>query len=231
MIRTGIKAHSPEWYAARKELFGSSEVADLLRAGYIDTKLHRTEAAQAAAYEANRNMVLMRKAGLAEDWPGSETTDVGNDFEPGFIALAKRKWGMVLVPCQELLIDSECPRLGCTPDFYVDTPWGRALVQSKMTTAQAQEDCKAGKNGEPSQATYASGPPLRYCLQKMAEMTVTGFEWNALLVLHCANGAFKGRLYPVRRNEAVVRRIRAEARRAWEEVEALRAGERRAVGL
>lgn len=225
MISTGIKHGSPEWHAARRELFGASEVADLLRAGYIDTKLHRTDAEQATARETQRSLVIQRKVGVAEDWPGNETTDVGNDFEPGFINHARRRWGMVLVPYGELLIDSECRRLGCTPDFYTDTPWGRALVQCKMTTSQAQEDCKTKKDGSPSEATYASGPPTRYLIQKQGELAVTALGWNALLVMHCAGGAFKGRLYPVQRHEGLIRRIRDEVARAWLEVEALRRGE------
>lgn len=224
MIRTGITHGSPEWFAARREFIGGSEVSDVMGYGYIDERKHRTEAEQKAARVEARNLVLMRKAGLAEEWEGNETSKVGQDFEPGFVNMAKRKWGWTLIPYGELVYDRVCSRLACTPDFYVDAPWGRGLVQTKMTTAQAQEDCKPKKDGTPSAATYADGPPLRYTLQKQAELACTGLEWNCLLVLHCAGGEFKLRPYVIQRHPGAIARIRAEVNRAWDDVEKLRRG-------
>ncbi len=211
------------WLAARRELFGSSDCADLLRAGYVDKKL--SDAEVAAAGNTAYKLVIMRKAGMAEEFQGNETTEMGKDFEPSFVNMAKRKWGWNMVPFGMLVQDRVCPRLGATPDFIVDSPWGRGLVQTKLTTAQAQEDCKPQKNGDPSTATYANGPPSYYLVQKQAELAVMDLEWNSLLVLHCANGQFKGRLYPVRRHDGVIERIRYEATRAWELVERLKNGE------
>ncbi len=85
------------WLAARRELFGSSDCADLLRAGYVDKKITgymEYESALNTAYK----LVIMRKAGLAEEFQGNETTEMGNDFEPGFVNMAKRKWGWNIVP-------------------------------------------------------------------------------------------------------------------------------------
>lgn len=224
MIRTGITHGSPEWFAARREFIGGSEVSDVMGYGYIDERKHRTEAEQKAARVEARNLVLMRKAGLAEEWEGNETSKVGQDFEPGFINMAKRKWGWNLVPYGELVYDRVCSRLACTPDFYVDAPWGRGLVQTKFSGTQAQDDCRPKADGSPSTATYADGPPTRYVLQMQAEMACTGLAWNVLMVLHASGGQFKGKLYPVQRHDGVVAAIRRHVAAAWADVERLRAG-------
>lgn len=210
-------------------------MADIMLEGYVDAKLVAKSRARTAApgvmdeidavRAANRNQVIMRKAGLAEEWVGNETSAVGSDFEPGFVNLARRKWGWTLAPYGALVYDAQCARLACTPDFYVDSPWGRGLCQTKITTAQAEEDCKTLRDGSPSTATYAQGVPTRYLLQKQAELACTGLAWNALLVLHCSGGEFKGRLYPVQRHEGVIARLRLEAMSAWQDVERLRRGE------
>lgn len=215
---------TPEWIAARREFIGGSEIADIMLQGYIDTKLHKTAAAQEAARVTARHQVIMRKAGLAEEWTGNETSHVGSDFEPGFVNLARRKWGWELKTWGSLVYDKLQPRLACTPDFYVDSPWGRGLVQCKMSTASAAEDCKPKKDGSPSEATYADGPPLRYVLQCQAEMACTGLGWATLLVLHAANGQFKLAPYCLRRHDGVVLAIRRAVATAWVQVELMRSG-------
>lgn len=173
-----------------------------------------------------RAQLVMLKAGLALPWEGNETTETGQALEDsGFFQLrARQKWGWQMRPCGLLIEDPVCPQLAATPDFLMDTPWGSAVVQTKGTTSQAQEDTKAKKNGQPSEATYANGIPFYYQLQIQAELAVTGLQWGALLVLHAASGMFKLRSYPVRRHDLVIARLRAEAPKVIAEAEALKAG-------
>jgi hypothetical protein len=103
-------------------------------------------------------------------------------------------------------------------------PWGLTVVQTKDTTAAAQEDCRPRRDGSPSEAAYASGPPLYYTLQVQAELACMGLEWGALLVLHAAQGAKKLRAYPVRRHDGAIKRIRDEAVLTMLDVERLKQG-------
>lgn len=200
------------WLLARQAYVCGSEVAAMLGEGAGDNN--------------TRAQLVMLKAGLAEPWAGNESSETGRDLEEsGFYQLrAKRKWGWNLRPCGLLLRDTVCPQLAATPDFILDTQCGPAVVQAKGSNAQAQEDCKPLKSGAPSTAAYASGPPIYYVLQIQAELACTGLEWGALLVLHAAAGAWKLRAYPVRRHEALIARIRAEAPKVLAEAEALKAG-------
>jgi hypothetical protein len=207
-IRTGISSDGREaWLAARKQYVCGSEVAAMLN--------------ESPYADATRGSVVMGKAGLADPWVGSEQADIGLDLEPAIARIAERRWGWRLVRVAELIVDAECPQLAATPDYLVITPWGVGSVQIKMTTCQAQEDCKPRKGGLPSTAAYANGAPLQHQLQQQAEMACLGLEWSTLLVLHTAAPTFKVRAYPVRRHEGCIARLRGEAAALMADVKAL----------
>lgn len=173
----------------------------------------------------DRAALVMLKAGLAEPFAGNETTRHGQYLEEGYFPIAaKREFGWDLEPFGKLVEDEFCPFLAATPDFIMTTPYGRALVQTKSATSQAAEDCKARKDGKPSEAAYANGAPLYYVLQQQAELACTGLEWSSLLVFHAAGGSFKLRSYVTRRHEGVIARLRAEAPRLMADAIALKSG-------
>lgn len=182
-----------------------------------------------------RGQLVMLKAGLATPFAGNESTRIGQIMERVLFAPLTRELlsddgfpllGWTLEPFGMLVEDAECSSLAATPDFLVHTPWGTGVVQTKDTTAQAQEDCKATrKDGKPSEAAYAQGAPLYYELQLQAELACTGLEWGCLLVLHAAGGGKKLRPYASRRHEGVIARLRSEAVSLMVDVERLRRGE------
>jgi putative phage-type endonuclease len=209
---TPISADDREaWLEARKRYVTGSDIAALLGESKYKT----------------RGQLLMEKAGLADEWKGSEQTDIGLDLEPAIAQIAARRWGWKLERVAQLIVDPECSFHASTPDYVVTSPFGHALVQIKMTTAQAQEDCKPRKNGAPSEAAFANGVPLYHQLQLQSEMACTGLSWGAVLVLHTSAPNFKLRAYPVRRHEAVIARIRNEVKDFMAELEMLKAGENR----
>lgn len=173
-----------------------------------------------------RAQLVMLKAGLVEPWKGNESSRIGQLMEEHLFApMAKELLGWELEPCGQLIEDALCASLAATPDFFVRTPYGLAVVQTKDTTASAQEDCKPRRDGSASEAAYANGPPLYYALQLQAELACTGLEWGALLVLHAANGGKKLRAYATRRHEAVIARLRAEAPKVLADAMTLKAGQ------
>lgn len=209
MIRTGLTSDNrDEWLAARRNYLCSSEVAGAL----------------GQAEWLTRAQVVMNKAGFGDEWSGNEQTEMGNELEPAIARIAERRWGWRMTRWAELVVDAHCPYLAATPDYLVATPWGNGCVQIKLTTCQAQEDCRPRKNGEPSTAAYAGGPPIYHQLQQTAELAVMGLEWSALLVLHTCAPHFKLRAYALRRNELAIAKIRRTAEEVMLEVEALKAG-------
>jgi predicted phage-related endonuclease len=204
------------WLAARERYVCGSEVAQMLCSGY---------AAKEAEQAQQRAQLVMLKAGMATPFAGNESTRIGQLMEEHLFApMARELLGWHLEPFGKLVEDAACSALAATPDFLLRTPWGLGVVQTKDTTAQAQEDCKPRRDGSPSEAAYASGAPLYYALQLQAELACTGLEWGALLVLHSAGGGKKLRSYPLRRHEGVIARIRAEAPRVLADAAALKAG-------
>ncbi len=193
------------WLRQRHDRITASDVATLLgeskhhsRADLIDRKSTRYD--QLAHYS-------------------SESTDLGTELEPAILEIAKRRHGWALSRNYTLLLDLRCPRLGATPDAFLSSPWGEAVVQVKFTSCQPPERCKtARKDGKPSEAAFAFGAPLDYQIQIQAELAVTGLDHGVLLVLHSAGG-FALRAYYVPRHEAVIERIRREVVAAWSEIE------------
>lgn len=207
------------WLAARQEAFGASDVARLLGEGYAKSEADRA---------AQRGLVIMEKAGLAEQFEGNETTEMGTLLELPLLDIASKRLGLKIEPCGTWMLHPTIPRLGATPDAFIVTSAGKMPINVKVTSAAAQEDCKPKKDGTPSGAAYAGGAPLYHRIQIMAEAMVVGSEHAGLLVLH-ANAGLKLRLYIQPRHSGLCDRIRAEVERGWVDVEALRAGKVRAA--
>lgn len=202
------------WLAARQEAFGASDVSRLLGEGYAKNEAERA---------SQRGLVIMEKAGLAEQFEGNETTEMGTLLELPLLDIAAKRLGLTIEPCGIWTLHPEIARLGATPDAFIVTSAGKLPVNVKVTSAAAQEDCKPKKDGTLSGAAYAAGIPLYHAIQLNAEMMVVGAQHAGLLVLH-ANAGLKLRLYMQPRHSGLSDRIRAEVERGWVEVEALRAG-------
>jgi hypothetical protein len=195
MIRTGIfAADRPRWLDARLLYLTASDAAIAL---------------EVSRYR-DRQGLLEEKAGLRESsYEHNEQQELGLLLEPTIARVAMARWGWNLVFCGELIVDSACPTLASTPDYLMDTPWGLGVVQVKTTTAKAQEDINPTlKDGSPSTAMFAKGPPLDYVLQVQAEMACVGARLGCLLVGHFCAPGFKVRAYPVLRHDVAVDRIR-----------------------
>ena len=195
-----------KWLAARTELATASDVAAMLGESPYQTRAE----------------LMMIKAGLADAFVGSESTDIALALESSVADLARARWGWSLQRVGVLMIDPVAPRLGATPDYAGEAPWGAYNCQIKITQSLPTDGVKAPKSGKPSTAAFAAGPPLHMQLQVQAEMAVTGLGHSALLVLHTSPLALRS--YYVPRHEGVIARIRAEVDVFWKEVESLKEG-------
>jgi predicted phage-related endonuclease len=193
------------WLRQRHDRITASDVAILLG----ESKYH------------SRDDLIERKSTRYEQLAhyASESTEIGQELEPAIIEIARKRYGWQLERNHALLLDPSCERLGATPDAFMTSPWGRAVVQIKFTSCQPPEKCKpTRRDGAPSGAAFAFGAPLDYQIQIQAELAVTGLDHGVLLVLHSAGG-FALRAYYVPRHEAVIERIRREVVAAWAEIE------------
>jgi YqaJ-like recombinase protein len=211
-ISTGIYAVDlVEWLYARLGYLTASNVA--IAAG---VSKHKT-----------REQLLMEQAGLAEStFEETEHMEIGQYLEQTIAQIAEDRFGWCLELCGELIVDDHCPSLAATPDYLMWTPWGLAVVQVKSTTGSATEDINETlKDGSPSKAMWAGGPPLDYFLQVQTEMACTGAALGCLLVGHFCKPGFKIRSYPVLRHEAAIVRIRETADAFMRDVNRLKQGQ------
>lgn len=168
-----------------------------------------------------RDELVLSKLGLFErSQPDDESRELGLMLEDALQALVRRRWGWPVEAFGWLVEDELAPYMAATPDLIMQTPWGPAVVDMKVTSAQAQEDCKPDRYGNPSKAKYAHGCPLDYAMQLQCQMACLGkeYKWAAVLALHCVGG-FKMRAYSVRRSEAVIANLRATATETMLEVQ------------
>ena len=195
-----------EWLEQRKSFVTASDVAAML-----DLSPHK-----------DRALLMLEKLGLADEFTGNESTELGMEFEAGVFNIARKRWGWGVRPNGfALAVDDVCPRLAATPDAFVDTPWGLAIIQVKWTTCTAQEDCQPfTKNGNPSKAAYLNGAPLHHQIQCQTEIACANAVCGVLLVVHTAPPRMKLRPYFVARHEGVIAKIRSECTRFWDELEA-----------
>lgn len=198
MIRTGIySADRGPWLDARTRYLTASDAAVAL-----EVSRYRTRAT-----------LVDEKAGIVPStFESNEQMEIGLLMEPTIARIAVARWGWDLLLCGELIVDSACQTLASTPDYLMDTPWGLAVVQVKTTTAKAQEDINPVlKDGSPSTAMFAKGPPLDFILQVQAEMACCDARLGCLLVGHFCAPGFKVRAYPMIRNELAIAKIRQES--------------------
>lgn len=194
-----------EWLAERRKFCTASDVAALL-----DESPYKTRA-----------QLIMEKIGLADEFKGNESTELGMAFEGGVFDVARSRWGWNVLPNGlALSVDRVCPRLAATPDAAMVTPWGHAIIQVKWTTCRATEDCEPfTKKGKPSEAAYLNGAPIHHQIQCQAEMACTNAVGAVLLVVHTAPPNMKLRPYFVPRHDGAITRIRREVVRFWEDIE------------
>lgn len=194
------------WLAERMAGVGGSDIAAVL-----GEDKHRT-----------REQARMEKAGLADPFAGNEATELGHAMEPTVATIARARWGWQLERYGWLIRDHVCCELIVTPDYVMPTPYGPATVQIKFSSCQATEDCRPRKDGSPSTAEYAGGPPLRLQLQIQAELAALGWQHGVLLVLHLQ--PMKLRAYYVPRHDGAIARIRSDVPVFMREVRALKEG-------
>lgn len=159
-----------------------------------------------------RAQVMAEKRGLARAEPDNESRirmSLGTHCEPGIAATAAEVFGWTLVKAGVLMPDTVEPRLAATPDYVLESPWGRVNCQIKLTRAYHR-----GKSG-----WGVKGPPLHYQIQVQAEMACTGLQHSVLLVCHA--GELGLRSYYVARHDGVIARIRSEVAKFWREMEGM----------
>jgi hypothetical protein len=200
-----ITPEKAAWLAERRQFVTASDCAALL-----DESPYKTRA-----------QLVMEKIGLADEFTGNESTELGMAFEAGVFDVARSRWGWNVLPNGlALAVDRQCPRLAATPDALMVTPWGVAVIQVKWTTCRAREDCEPfTKKGKPSEAAYLQGAPIQHQIQCQAEMACTGAVGAVLLVVHTAPPHMKLRPYFIPRHEMAIARIRREVTKFWDEIE------------
>lgn len=190
------ECNRPRWLADRMERVGCSEIGCLFDANEYET----------------REYLIGRKVGIYREQDLGDAGAFAAAAEPWVIdcARAKFRWRIQRAP-QRQIVDLVCPRLGATPDAYVQTPYGIAVAQIKVVSCKEYEIVKK----------YGGRPPLSYQLQVMGEMAVTGAKLGCLLVMHTMGG-LNLRAYGIPRNEQAIERIRFEVDRVWAEIETQR---------
>lgn len=184
------------WQEQRKERIGCSELGCLFDANEYET----------------RERLIGRKAGIYLEQDLGEGGKHASAAEPWVIERARAKYGWTIQRApQTQLTDLSCPRLGATPDAYVQTPWGIAVAQIKVASCKPYEQVKK----------YGGAPPLSYQLQVLGEMAVTGAKLGCLLVMHTMGGLHL-KAYPIARNEQAIEQIRHAVDHAWAEIEIIR---------
>lgn len=185
-----------EWLEERRKYITASDCGALM--GVSDYK--------------SRDQLRMEKAGLGDEFQGSELTDLALDLEPFVAEQARRRWGWNMTPHGVLTVDPKCQHLAATPDFLCDGPFATFNVQVKVTMVKPYETVKK----------YGNAPPLHYLYQVQAELACLGLEYGCLLVLHTAPLCLRS--YPIKANHVLQQKIRKEASKLMLEVEALKAG-------
>jgi hypothetical protein len=202
------------WLTARRELITASDVSRLLCVGWAKSEQDAKQ---------QRSQLVMEKAGLAEGFSGSETTDIGTELELPLLQIAGKRMGLTIEPCGMLMRHPTIERLGATPDAFIVTRYGKFPVNAKVTSAQPPEQCKPRRDGKPSEAAYANGLPLYHRVQSIAEAMVCGSSHGMMCVLHCSGGLTL-RMYCQPRHPQLEARIEREIVAAWGEIESLREG-------
>lgn len=188
-----------KWLRSRRQYITASDAAAMLGENPYKT----------------RAQLIAEKRGEVAEWPGNEHTRICLELEVSVLRLAETRFGWKVYHNQDLIPDAECRRLAATPDAMMQSPWGMAVVQVKITGQIAQEDC-----GRASKAAFAGGTPLHHQIQVQAEMACTGARHGVLLVLHY--GGYRGlklRSYYIPRHDCVISRIRQESIEIWKEIE------------
>jgi putative phage-type endonuclease len=186
------------WLEARKAYITASDVAALLSENPY----------------CSREQVIAEKRGLSREEPDYDSRvrmALGTHLEAGIAETAREVYGWKLFAVGVLVPDAVEPRLAATPDYFLDSPWGAANCQIKLTRAYHR-----GKSG-----WGVKGPPLHYQIQVQAEMACTGLHHSVLLVCHA--GELSLRSYYVPRHDATIARIRVEVAKAWKEIESWKA--------
>lgn len=189
-------------WEARGESFGASELGALLgvspyetREQLIDRKARKTKTASTFAMRA------------------------GSYLESGILTMYAKETGRECEEWQETIASDALPHLVVTPD---------ARESGTLTLVEIKHS--AGGKGwgvgdvidrlEAYTVHEATAAPLHYQVQVQGQLAVTGYE-------HCRIvGFIRGnlRVYEVPRHEGVIRRIREECARGWDEVLRLREG-------
>ncbi len=197
------------WLAARLGYCTASEI-------HVASGRHEAECAalRREPYMTRAQLVDSKRGLFVRESQSNEDTELGLLMEDGLAKLVRKLWGWPVEHHGWLTSDDACPDLAATPDLVMQTPWGPAVVDMKVTVAQAQEDCAPGRGGKPSTARFANGCPEDYATQLQAQMACLGrdYKWGAILALHVGGGRKKLRAYPVRRSEAIIAEIRDVAR-------------------
>jgi predicted phage-related endonuclease len=150
------------------------------------------------------------KAGLADvAGPDKDVLRRGRILEPAVAAGVREERPDWSIEKAGEYIWSPAWRLGCTPDFYAESP-GRGIgVMQAKTVARPVFD-----------EDWAEGPPQWIVLQTLQEMMLADARWGAIAALVMSAYTVDIRIWEFERHPAAEKRIIASARSFWTELAA-----------
>ena len=139
--------------------------------------------------------------------PDNEVIERGTELEP-FVAakVAKLRPEWAVTKADHYLRDPDA-RIGCTPDYYIDGPRGRGVLQCK-TVGSGVFRAKWGERDAPR-------PPLWITLQLATEMMLAGCEYGAVGALVVGDYSWRLHIIEVERVEWAEVRLRDTVAAFW----------------
>lgn len=184
-----IRHGTPQWYAARREGIGASEVAALLNAHDYLTE-QDLFVAKLAGRDVRPNLAMV----------------MGTYLEPYLLELYRARATDLSCAAvvQHMQHDHEAPHLFATPDAVYgrdDASSWHGVLETKVTWAEPFKSC-----------------PLAWQVQTEAQMAVTGLAAARVAVLHLVPGltpddAFQ--VFDVPRHDGVIARMRERVEEWW----------------
>ena len=180
-----------EWHAKRLQVCGASEIACLFGAQ--------------KPYQLSHFALWNVKAKLI-DAPviDDERVQMGNDLEPAIadIVACRKGWP---IRKGEHIVDLQCPGLGATLDYIIETPENFGALEIKNVD-----------NAEWKQHWQNGEPPMHILLQLMAQLACSGFSWGAVGALVGGN---RVEVYKYEARPALIAEIRARVRAFWKSID------------
>ena len=136
----------------------------------------------------------------------------GNDLETIFPAIVKRKrpdWKLIRAG---VYLRDPCLKLGCTPDFFIESPRGRGVLQAKTAKGSVFASQWDAGDGQ-------IDPPFWTVLQTSVEAMLSDAAFAAIAVLNCDPDKWECYVQECERNREAEEKIINAVKEFWRAVE------------